>query len=437
MWRSRSSHGLLAAGLLLGGATHELAAQSQSPPLTLSQLYRSLDEASPQLASARAGSRAALERVAPTRRPPDPQLQFGLMNRNFPGLGLQDPLGMNQVQLMQMLPFPGKLGAAGKAAAARAGATTARADDLWWEMRAQAAMTFYDIYGVDRSIVVATQGQALLRDIAATSQSMYSVGEGPQADVLRAQVEVSRMTEELLRMQTMRETMVARLNALLDRAPDRPVGAPVLPKFPDELPALDSLISHALTGRPMLEAGKRDVQAAEANRTLAHREIWPDLQLGAIYGQRPMTGGGTDRMVSFMLGFSIPFFAGSRQLPMRREADAMRDMARAELGSMIADTRGRIGVLYSELRRARSLRALYETDLLPQTQAAVTASLGAYRVGEVNLMTLLDARMTVYRYQQERYQLEAAEGKAWAELEMLLGAALFDADQVDSTERPR
>ncbi len=428
---------LLAAGLLLGGGPRSLPAQEAPPPLRLGELYRQLDAASPRLSAARAGSRAALERVSALRTLPDPQIQLGLMNRNLSGLGLQDPLGMNQIQVMQMVPFPGKLGAAGRAATARADASSARADDLRWELRAEAAMTFYDIYGVDRSIAVATRSQALLRDIAATAQSMYSVGEGPQANVLRAQVEVSRMTEELLRMQAMREAMVARLNTLLDRAPDSPVGAPALPTFPKELPPLDSLIAQALTGRPMLEAGKRDVQAADANRTLAQREIWPDFQLGAIYGQRPMAGGGTDRMVSFMLGFSIPVFAGSRQLPMRREADAMREMARADLGAMIADTRGRVGVLYSELRRARSLRALYETDLLPQTEAAVTASLGAYRVGEVNLMTLLDARMTVYRYQQERYQLEAAEGKAWAELEMLLGSALLDVDQPADTVRPQ
>jgi outer membrane protein TolC len=56
----------------------------------------------------------------------------------------------------------------------------------------------------------------------------------------------------------------------------------------------------------------------------------------------------------------------------------------------------------------------------------VTASLAAYRVGQVNVMTLLDNQMTVNRYTQELAALESAEGMALADLEMLLGRELFD-----------
>ncbi len=116
---SRPLLSLLAAGLLFGGEPCPLPAQESGPQLTLGELYRQLDTASPRLSAARAGARAASFRVAPARALPDPQLQLGLMNRNLSGLGLQDPLGMNQIQVMQMVPFPGKLGAAGKAAAGR------------------------------------------------------------------------------------------------------------------------------------------------------------------------------------------------------------------------------------------------------------------------------------------------------------------------------
>ena len=222
---------LVAAGLLLGGVPRPLQGQESGRLLTLGELYRQLDVASPRLSAARAGARAATFRIAPARTLPDPQLQLGLMNRNLPGLGLQDPLGMNQIQVMQMIPFPGKLGAAGRGAQAQADASQARADDMGWELRSQAAMVFYEIYGTERSIAVALETQQLLRDIAATAQRMYAVGEGRQPDVLRTQVEIDRMTEEILRMRTMRDALVARLNALLDRTPDTAVGEAQIPVF--------------------------------------------------------------------------------------------------------------------------------------------------------------------------------------------------------------
>ncbi len=434
MKRYASMCALLAAALLGGGDSRPLYAQAAAASVTLGDLYRRLDAASPRLAAARAGARAASARVAPVRTLPDPQLQFGLMNRRLPGLGLMDPLGMNQIQVMQMVPFPGKLGAAGRGAHAQADATQARADDLGWELRGQAAMLFYEIYGTERSIGVAMETQQLLRDIATTAERMYAVGEGRQTDVLRTQLEINQMTEEILRMSSMRDVLVARLNALLDRPPPEAVGAAQIPVVPDQLPDLDSLTALALEHRPMLEAGVQEVRAAEAAQALARREIWPDLQFGVIYGQRPGVGGGTERMASFMFGFNLPLFAGSRQLKMRQETRAMHDMARADLAAMEADTRGRVGVAYADLRQARQLRDLYRTSLLPQARATVTSSLTAYQVGEINLMTLLDAQMSVNRYQQELYRLEAAEGRTWAELEMLSGSQLLDPDRIQNRE---
>ena len=46
-------------------------------------------------------------------------------------------------------------------------------------------------------------------------------------------------------------------------------------------------------------------------------------------------------------------------------------------------------------------------------------------------MTLLDDQMTVNKYRQELFGLEADEGKAWAELEMLTGRELIDARSAD------
>lgn len=109
----------------------------------------------------------------------------------------------------------------------------------------------------------------------------------------------------------------------------------------------------------------------------------------------------------------------------------MREMAEADLTAMRADTRARVMGAYATLTRARNLTVLYRTTVLPQAEATVTSALAAYRVGSVDFMTLLDNRMSVNEFRQELFALEAEEGKAWAELEMLMGRELLDADIVE------
>ena len=143
-------------------------------------------------------------------------------------------------------------------------------------------------------------------------------------------------------------------------------------------------------------------------------------------------------MGSLMLGASIPIFANRRQYRMRDEALAMRQMAEADLSAMRADTRAAVSETYANLVRARSLATLYRTTIIPQTEAAAASASAAYRVGAVDFMTLLDDRMTVNKYRQDLFALEGEQGKAWAELEMLLGRQLFDPNtDVNGSARSR
>jgi cobalt-zinc-cadmium efflux system outer membrane protein len=400
------------------------ASSLRAQDLVLGDLYRDVTHASPRAEAARAMARAARARVAQAKLPPDPALQFGVMNYALPGLRPMDALGMTQLQLMQMLPVAGKLQLAGRVADAQASAAAMRATNVDWELRSEAARSFYELYATERALVIARQALRTLQNISATTQSMYRVGEGRQADVLRAQVEIARMVEDTIRMRAERTAMTARLNGLLYRAPETELASPVLPRFPSSVPPLDSLERLAPDSRPLVRAAADEVEAARSSERLARREIWPDLQLGAQYGRQTSQGG--ERMGSVMIGATLPIFARSRQLRMREEAAAMRQAASGDLAAMIVETRTMLTVAYADLGQARRLTALYRTTVLPQANAVVGSALAAYRVGSVDFMTLLDNQMAAYRYGRELATLEADEGKAWAELERLTGRELLD-----------
>jgi len=423
-------------GLL--GSAGTAAAGAQDPARTqsirLGELYDEAQRASPRVAAARALVSAAEDRVPSAKLPPDPQLQLGFMNYELPALRPMDPLGMVQLQLMQMVPVAGKLGLSGRVASSQAAAQSERARDVEWALRSDVAMAFYELYETDQRLIIARETLRLLQDTKRVAEAMYRVGNGQQAEVLRAQVEVARMVEDTLRMTAMRTGMAGRLDALLNSAAHAELRSPVLPAFPDSLPSLDSLVALAELERPMLRAGARDLDAASARARLAQREIWPDLTIGLQYGRRNGEMG-TERMGSLMVGAAVPVFAGRRQVRMREEADAMRQMAASELATMRAETRARVVEAYATLTKARNLTALYRTTVIPQAEATVASSLAAYRVGGVNFMTLLDSRMTVNTYRQELFALDAEQGKAWAELEMLAGRQLFDANRVADRAR--
>ncbi|MEJ2219169.1 MAG: TolC family protein, partial [Gemmatimonadota bacterium] len=220
---------------------------------------------------------------------------------------------------------------------------------------------------------------------------------GRQSDVLRANVEVARMDAEIHRMVAMRKVAAAKLNAVLDRPADTPVAATVLPPLPDTTPGQETLRAWAEETRPLLQRSRTGVEQAGTRVDLARKQIWPDFTVGVQYGQRDAAGG-TVRMGSALLGFSIPLFAKSRQLRLRDEAAAMKAMAEARLTSDRAQVDARIGELLAELERDRTLVALYRAEILPEADANVESALSSYRVGAVDFMTLVDAQMTANSY---------------------------------------
>jgi outer membrane protein TolC len=375
--------------------------------------------ANPMLRAARLSADAARAHVPQAGALPDPELQLGIMNRMVDDFGsTTDPMTIDQVQLMQMLPWPGKLGSAKRAARHRAAAATADAEEQARVLSANVRMAYFEVAFAERALEVMERTRGLLRDFLSVATTLYAVGTGIQQDVLRAQVEVARMGEEIARMVQMRVAAAARLNALLGRDAAVRIDALELPDVPlDDLPPAETLIGWALTSRPALQAGTERVAAAEASLAAARRELFPDFQLGIAYQRRPAFA----EMISVMIGVNLPIFVGAKQLPLRREMAALRAMSEAELLNLKNETIARIIETRARAAQDRVLAALYRSSVLPQARASVQAALSGYRVGRVTFMQLVDNQMTVNRYETESIRLLADYHQAVGELEALVG----------------
>jgi outer membrane protein, heavy metal efflux system len=396
-------------------------APATADTLTLDRAVRTALQANPMVRAARLRAEAARERVPQAGALPDPELSFGLMNRMVGDLGsTMDPMTMNQVQLTQMLPWPGKLGFAEQRARRLAQADALDADDAEQQLVASVTSVYYDVAYMDRALAIMDESRNLLRTFFQVSQAMYAVGSGLQQDVLQAQVGVAKMTADITVMRQQRVAMAARLDALLGREATASIGTLELPADSGELPSADSLMALAARQRPKLRAAQERAAAAEASYRGARRQLFPDLMVGVSYGQRPQFGD----MATLMLGIRLPIWAGSRQLPLRREMQAMQAMADADAQNVYNETYAQLVELRAEAERDRSLSRLYATSVVPQAQASVDAALAAYRVGKVNYMSLVDNQMTVNRYETESVRLVAAYHKAVAQIAALVGSDL-------------
>jgi len=395
-------------------------AVQQADTLRLADAIALARSDNPALQSARLMADAAAERIGPAGAWSDPMLSFGLMNRPLDGFGTAEPMTMNSIQLTQRIPWPGKLGFAKQQAEFLANAKALDAAETDRQLVARVTSVYYQLAFMDRGLVVMRETRDLLRDFLDVSSTRYAVGEGLQQDVLQAQVTVARMTEDITVMEQDRVAMAARLNALLGRDATVSVDALVLLEPAGVLPPLDSLMAQAAVQRPALAAARERALAADAGYRSARRRLYPDFTVSLGYGQRPQY---TD-MATIMVGISVPIFAGSSQLPLRREMAAEQAAREAEEQNLYNETFARLTELRADAERAARLAMLYRDAILPQARAAVESAFSAYRVGKVDYMTLVDNELTVNRYEIESLRLSADYQRNLAELEALVGDAI-------------
>jgi len=424
VWRATVATGAV-SGVLSLLTTAVDAAHAQTDTLRVAAAVELAHSANPTLQAARLRVDVARERVPQAGALPDPVLTLGLMNRPLDGFGTDERMTMNTVQLMQRLPWPGKLGFSEDRAEHLVVARELDANEVELQLTARVKTVYYQLAYMDRALGVMRETRDLLRNFHEVSAARYAVGDGLQQDVLQAQVAVAQITEDIIVMEQERTASAARLNALLGRDATVPVAALELEGPVGGPPPVDTLMALAAVERPALQATRARIDAAEAGYRAARRQLYPDFMVSLGYGQRPQY---TD-MVTIMLGITVPLWAGGRQLPLRREMLAMQTEQEALERNLYNETFARITELRAHAERARNLSELYATSVLPQAQAAVESALSAYRVGSVDYMTLVNNQLTVNRYEIETVRLVADYRRAVAELEALIGSDLEVSDE--------
>jgi len=370
--------------------------------------------------------RMAVHRAAQAGVLDDPMLMFEIQN----GL-VRDPFDFNRdattakvIGLSQTVPFFGKRGLQRQGAEREAEVERWRIEERRLELRRMVKETWYRIYAVDRAIEVVAKNIAALDDLVRFSETMYGAGQGLQQDVLKAQLERSKMEEMRIDLQQKHRSLTATLNSLLYRPVDAILPVPPAAAIEPMAVGQADLEELADAHRPALKALAAQIDKAGIGRALAAKEFMPDFTFSLEYMvlEDAMESEGYD-MYSASVAFNLPV-QRARRHAMVAEAGAESRMLLAERNTLRNQIRQGVADALAALERNRRMAELYDQGLIPQATGGLEATIASYRVGKTDFMKVLDSRMALFNLEREYHEAVAEYRMQLAVLEGLVGAPL-------------
>ena len=423
--RSRNLIALTATlGVLL--AAGALSAASNEQALAELDVDRLVDEAvrnNPEILAARGKAQAAREKVPQAGALEDPMLGVGVTNLPTNFSFEDDDMTQKEVSVTQKLPFPGKRGLARAMTEKDADAAEIEIAETRTRIVREVKTAYYELSHVYRTMEVTRRNQQTLEGLARIAEARYALGGGMQQELLAAQLEISRMLDELLMLDQNRIATEARLEGLLNREVTGSLGRPAAMRF-NRVP-LDTrrLQQAAVESNPGLMRMRKMIEARRKGVESAERDAFPDFEVRLSYGQRDDSPNGENRkdMVSGMVGVTIPIFYGSRQGPKIAEARAELHSTEARYTAMRNEVTAMVAGMTAMVQRLERQVDLYESGILPQARLQSQSTLSAYTVNRTEFAGLLESHIRLHRYELDYHQALTDYEKNLAILDAAVG----------------
>lgn len=360
-------------------------APAASDPVLQSLLQEALAR-NPLLKQAEEELSGARQRPGQARALADPMLSLSYTNDGWkPTLGAE-PMTTLGLVWSQDLPYPGKRSLRGDIAGREADRTAQRLERARLDVVAAVKASYAGLLEARARLDLVATDEELLRQIDGVVRARYSVGQGAQPDVIRVQIETTRLEQR--RAERVADTTVrlAELNALVDRPAGTPLETPARLARGPVPSSLEGALADARERSPELADARLAIDAAQLGVSLAERDSKPDFSVAAGY----MNRGGLPPMWQAGVGVTLPLYR-SRIKSGVAEAEASRRAAEQRVAALGLQLRARTEERLARLRASERLVELYENGVIPQDLLAVEAALASYRVGAVPFVAVLEA----------------------------------------------
>ena len=405
-------------------ASPEASRARLAEPIALELLVAFGYEWSPGLKSAREKIRAVLAQY-----PQAVYLENVLRQYNAFTKQLDTKVGpMRHKEMMAMeFPFPDTLALKGQIITEDVLIAQKEFEIALRDLVTEIKLAYYDYLFVVEATRINEENQKLLLQMIAIAQTKFRVGQGKYSNVIMAQVELSKLANVIITLEQQRETIIARLNTLLNASADLPLGMPVPIEEKRIIPTLAELYELAVQKRQEIQKQKLVISKMGLVVEMAKQMTYPDPTLGASYFENR----------------SMPDLKHTQKMPMTFMTQRTLNPANTawfghrnsyirEVNVKIEAMEHRIEELESRLRFVvkkhhfgmeianRSIR-LYRQTLLSQARQALDAANTAYQAAQIDFLSFLDTQRTLLNlrieeqralrdYHQHLTQLEQAVG---------------------------
>lgn len=352
---------------------------------------------------------------------------------------VQTAAGQQELALAasQKIPWFGKLNSAAQVAERGLDVARAKLHVAELDVIEKIKRAYYQLYYIEQAIAITQQDQEQLKLIARIVDRRYTVERKvSQQDVLRLEVEISRLETDLVRLRQQFTSSQAALARLLHISPDTNLQAlNTLP--PEQIPEdLEALYRQAIAARPELQAQLAVIAKDRKASDRARLDYFPDVTLGMTWidtasaGISPVANGQDAFLLTANL--NLPIYK-ERLAASVRESEAAAVAGAREYDALKDETMQQVKDLFAQATSQKELLRLFSNDIIPKAEQALEQSIQSYQVGEVDFLQMIDNWRQLLRFHIGERQLEAQLRQSVASLARVVGGYQLPVESLAAT----
>ncbi len=387
-------------------------------PVGYAEALRAAREDQPLLRAGEMRINGAREASQAADELPDPVLRGGIANLPVTGpvafeLGQQLPTQVS-IGIEQQIPNLARRRARQGVAFSDIRVAQTRLGLAQRSVDVSTSMAWMQLYFAQERLEVAETALIELRALVPVANSAVASGSARPAESLAIRRELIGIADAITRIEAERDTAKAVLSSYTDIADPVADGSP--PMTDIDAAGLRSIVE--LSPEILFADAASDL--AEAGADLARSNLRPDFGVSVNYGRRD-TGFGD--AVSVMGSVTLPIFAGRRQEPRIRAAEAEAGAAIAERDERLRALRVQLEADLAAWRSAFRQWERARDQLLPLARDRAELEIASFAAGRADLVDVITAKAALALLELEILEREAAAAEQAVKLRLTYAEA--------------